>query len=427
MMKPLNQLEVEQIAEVVNDQLRESPLQEVLVTGSWLLLKFYPRKDHWVLLDLDKQVPMVVNLGDKVPFGIKKEKKPTQLFIHAHLVGQKLLHIEAIKELGRVLRFQFSHAEIELRLIPRQVNLVVRARDRQVSWEKTQPLEPSHYVPDAELEVRTLAGVHQEWMRLRKGPTKELKGSDPQQSFEARKAKDIEKKMKAIGSIEELLKQRKSLKFRALGEAIKSTQSLDVPDELAKLVQREKTMAENMEMAFQKAKSIDEKELGTIERLAILRREVTALQAQTYQQFLELSKGKAKSGGQKFNAENLKVRKMELGEGLVAYLGKSASDNLKLLRKARAWDFWLHLKDYPSAHAILFREKNQYVSPQQIASVGQWLAQESLSATQLLADLDILICESRFVRPIKGDKVGRVHFSNEKVQRIFAAPHRRKS
>jgi predicted ribosome quality control (RQC) complex YloA/Tae2 family protein len=46
-------------------------------------------------------------------------------------------------------------------------------------------------------------------------------------------------------------------------------------------------------------------------------------------------------------------------EGIKVSLGKSERGNIELLRKARARDVWLHLKDRPSAHVIITTDKQE--------------------------------------------------------------------
>jgi predicted ribosome quality control (RQC) complex YloA/Tae2 family protein len=94
-------------------------------------------------------------------------------------------------------------------------------------------------------------------------------------------------------------------------------------------------------------------------------------------------------------------------------VGRSSRDNLALLRKARAWDFWLHLKDVPSAHAILQREKNQHLKDQDLNKAGKWLVEQSFRLKKEKYQgqrFEVVFAECRYVRPIKGDKVGRVTY-----------------
>lgn len=119
-----------------------------------------------------------------------------------------------------------------------------------------------------------------------------------------------------------------------------------------------------------------------------------------------------------------KGRKLHLASGAIVYCGKSAGDNLSLLRKARAWDLWLHLKDYPGAHAIIHRQKDQVIGGAELYQAAEWVVKESFASMHLEvgARLDVVIVECRFVRPIKGDKLGRVTYHSEKNY-SFTARH----
>ncbi len=415
-MKALNQIELESMVDHLRDVLLKAPLQEVLVSGGWVLFRFYPGEDFWVLIDLQKPAPILLPFEKKFPIAIKKEKKPLQLFLQAHFIGQGLQDLQVEKEWGRVIRFRFAVGDIEVRLIPRQTNVLVKAAGKTISWDKVQDLKQSG-VDNSELECRSLAQLKSEWLAERQNAGGAAK-TDPLAVFEKQKAKTLEKKRRAISEIEKMLSENPEVRYRSLGDELKALQSLNVRDDLKPLLHSEMNLAENINAAFAKAKSLRDKQEGTLARLSLIRNELVALERQTFADSVKQRNQKPAAGPAKLKAGEIKLRKRELGDRLVAYMGKSAADNLSLLRKARAWDYWLHLKDYPSAHAILFREKNQVVSPELFRQVGLWIVSEGLSASQQSGDFDLLICESRFVRPIKGDKLGRVHYSNERIQRL---------
>jgi predicted ribosome quality control (RQC) complex YloA/Tae2 family protein len=93
-------------------------------------------------------------------------------------------------------------------------------------------------------------------------------------------------------------------------------------------------------------------------------------------------------------------------------MGKSAKDNIDLLRKAKSWDYWIHLKDYSSAYAIIHRQKEQSVSEQDLIKCAQWLIKEGRNEkkTQIGGRFSVVVAECRYVRPLKGDKLGRVTY-----------------
>jgi len=113
-----------------------------------------------------------------------------------------------------------------------------------------------------------------------------------------------------------------------------------------------------------------------------------------------------------------KGRTIEILGGLRLYVGKSGADNIKLLREARPWYFWLHIRDEPGAHAILHRNKNQNVTDAQLHLAAHHLIHKTYgekSAQHRGQKIPVLVTECRFVRPIKGDRLGRVTFSDERT------------
>ena len=114
-------------------------------------------------------------------------------------------------------------------------------------------------------------------------------------------------------------------------------------------------------------------------------------------------------------------RKLVLDEaiGLNCWMGKSAADNLRLLRQSKSWDLWIHLKDFPSAYAIIQKNKDQKISDEMLRQSAQWLVKEGSKNK----DVDglkttVVIVECRHVRPIKGDKIGRVTYHNAREMLI---------
>jgi len=118
-----------------------------------------------------------------------------------------------------------------------------------------------------------------------------------------------------------------------------------------------------------------------------------------------------------FGGSEAKGRTLHL-KSATAFMGKSAQDNLKILRSANSWDYWLHLRDFPSAHVIIARPKGLKIAEEEIKIVGEWLIKESLKKNYIGIAYEIIICECRHVKPIKGDRTGRVHFQHERVFRL---------
>ena len=100
------------------------------------------------------------------------------------------------------------------------------------------------------------------------------------------------------------------------------------------------------------------------------------------------------------------------------FVGKNAQENLNILRFAQSWDYWMHIKDYPGAHGIVRRPRNYEITDEELKTVARFIASKSRKSAHFLGPNDmfeVLIAECRYVRPIKGDKLGRVNYSNERV------------
>jgi hypothetical protein len=58
------------------------------------------------------------------------------------------------------------------------------------------------------------------------------------------------------------------------------------------------------------------------------------------------------------------------------------------------------------------------VTDAELIEAGRWVIEQSLGrrADELVGEKhDLLIVECRYVRPIKGDKLGRVHYTHDRV------------
>ncbi len=231
-------------------------------------------------------------------------------------------------------------------------------------------------------------------------------------------ARAIEKKRRALEAMQLQLDSGESDRYRALGESLKS--SSEVPTELADLYDEKRTPMENLQRVFQKAKDLERKRQGTQDRKAIIEKEIEKLLKSSTQAGAN-SSSPTPTPTISFASRVMKKgeaagRKLQV-EGFEAVIGKSGSDNLAILRQSRAWDFWLHLKDEPGAHAILFRNRQQEVPAHVIQKVAEWVWSESRGKKAILGQgkYEVLVVECRFVKPIKGDKLGRVNYSNPRV------------
>lgn len=440
-MKPLSQGELQNLALELKT-LEGSRLQEVKLAGDLLALGLYRDGIVWLVFDLSSQSPQVLMLEDFSLLKVREDKKPIVLFFRAHLLGARLDAIEAPLDLGRVLRLSFSYdRELELRLFPRGANAIVRAQDKKIALHKPQVLKLStpakeNVVPSAELDSGLGAGLsrsvaneddHQkepllfiksaEWLGER--ATKVVSQKSPQNTKEQILIQKQNKIKKSIASIEKDLSAKKNEKWLEAGEWVKANQSLNVPEEYADFINVHKNISFNIENCFVKAKELRKKIEGANERLSELQSQLVKLSAPT-----ALSPAQIETYGSAVDKKSLlrgaqaKGRTHELMSGVTLFIGKSAQDNLRILREAKPWFYWIHLRDEPSAHGVISRNKNQNLEPSLLHKAAQILLESNYgarSADHFGEKYTVILAECRFVRPIKGDRIGRVHYSSEKT------------
>ncbi len=237
------------------------------------------------------------------------------------------------------------------------------------------------------------------------------------------------KKEQALVKMRADMEAKKDLRWRQAGLWLKANLSLDVPKELSDRIDRSQSLSWNIETCFAKAKENERKLAGAQARITILDGELGDLRARGPESYLNETRKRMSQAAQRgaINStqapsllENAKARgrKLQICDDLEAYIGKSAIDNMALLKRAQPHDLWLHLRDYTGAHAIIRRAKNRNVTDAELNEVGRWVVMQSLHKNE--SELrggryDMIIAECRHVRPIKGDKLGRVNYQNDRL------------
>ena len=405
-------------------------LQECLQTASELGLGFYhDREMHWLWFDLNPLRPLVVRLVGKPP-ARKKIQRPLTLFIKSNFVGRRLKGVRVGEELGRVLVLEFHRSEtedlgpgdpceIECRLFPHGQNVIARYARKSIAENKPKDLGVSTK-PAVESEARTWEEIEYQWQLLQAPKAAQVQAAPTDAAnLEKQWRRAIEKKEKALERMREELAEKTSTHFSELGEWLKTNGTLDVPREWQEYVDTTKSLSWNIEESFRKSKEGLRKSEGTRARLAAVEAELEKLKSSGPSAFSKQREREVKA-----DAENLlsradaRGRRHKIGDDLEVYVGKSAADNMALLRRAQPFDLWLHLREQPGSHAILRRARSRVVSDAELIEAGRWVVEQSTGkrAAELKGDrFDLLIVECRFVRPIKGDKLGRVNYTNDRV------------
>ncbi|MGE4131227.1 MAG: hypothetical protein AB7F86_06285 [Bdellovibrionales bacterium] len=387
--------------------LKGARLQEVLTSDRDIILGFYiDRGLVWLWIDLNPLWPSALP-WEEPPFQPVQRPSPMKLFIRAHLLGQKVSHVERIQDLGRVIRIGFQGgSNLEIRLVPHAPNLIVFHGEKSVAWHKPQELLGTGPEFSGD-EVRALQDLREIWLGQRRAPSKKSKkpsgaGSDPSQT--------LAKKMKALQKVEEELSRKRALPWREIGNWIKENQTLSVPSEWVAFVDRKRNLAWNIEECFRRAKEVEQKISGTETRAKTLRAEVARLKSGGSLQVKSQSRPPEREVG-------VQGRTLRVSEQITAFAGKNAADNLKLLRRAKPWDLWLHIQDRPSAHVVVFRNKSTPVSDAVLSQVMEWFVRLQLGSKMKQHSGErwkFIVAECRHVSPIKGDRLGRVTYKDER-------------
>ncbi len=425
------------MVEFLSDELISSQLQEVHSTEDGIVLTFYrflqtPRV-KFLVFDLDKPFPFL-GLFDVHPWGHQKKSKPSGLFLKAHAKNLYLEKVELVEKFGRVVQINLAKdqlkAQLQFRLIPKQTNLLIEATDikgkkKNISWYPVHELleTGSALAFSNEDDQRSIPFLMKQWFERRsllsqnKNSQKKIAASSfsPFEKWQKQREKDRGKKINALVAIQKQIDLFLSEPWAQVGEFLKTNGFKNLPPEWSIYIQFDQSVSMNMQKCFQKSKGAKIKIKGALDRKKLVLSEIEKLENLSEAKF----ENEMKMLANKKNLVPVRViegrfRKLNIvEENLVCYMGKSAQDNLDLLRKAKAWDYWLHLKDYPSAHAIIHRQKSQVVTDQVLIKCAKWLVKEGLNEkkTQHGGRFGIVVAECRHVRPIKGDKLGRVTYN----------------
>lgn len=416
-MKSINYEEFYRLIEFLKSKILNSQLQEVYHFEKGLVLGFYAHKTFWLVVDLTTNPSFILYENEKPPVSKSQKPKPVTLFINSHLKNRYLVDIKYEVRWGRRAQFCFSENSLkyhfEAILIPSYPNFIVFSEDKKVSWIKEQSLDFSQeesFRHEVE-EFRSPEVIKEEWEERFKKKPEILR--DERRHWEQKKQKDIEKKKQAIDKIQQSINEDEEKVYYEIGEFLKYHDLSELDQEWQKFVDLKKSKDWNREHVFAKAKGFDRKRKGAQARVELLLSEIKVLQGLDYQESVKKSKHNISPLK---SASSMSLRKLELSPQAFAYMGKNAKDNVELLKQAQSWDLWFHLKDYPSSYVILRRNKNYKLSQQDLVKIIDWFVRESFGSKKELnlLSFDVIYTECRYVRPIKGDKLGRVNYSNEK-------------
>lgn len=409
-MRPLQMNELSQLAQGL-EELISCRLQKVDSGANWLSFMFYGRgREHFLFLNLDTRCPVLLPI--QAPKNFKRQVIPALLFIKAHFADHFLSQIVLDEKEGRILRFIFSNqATLEFRLFPHGQNLIATTSDgKKISANKVAEISAPPMTAVENQHIRTPQEFTKEWLE-QFGPKNKTTADANPSDLEKIKAKALAKKMRALELVEKEIEAKKAEPFKEIGEWLKMNQTLKIKPEWQIYIDTSKSFAENLNAVFNKAKQNSEKLAAAKIRAELLQSEIVAIQNGTFKMPSQGALSTIKKAG-------ARGRTIELASGHVLYLGRNAEENLKILRVAQAWDYWIHIKDRPGSHGIVRRNKNEKIADKVILEALQHLLshQFGAKAKNYVGDrYECLVTECRYVKPIKGDKLGRVNYQSERV------------
>jgi len=415
-VKPLSIQEMQGHVQELEEFL-DGKVQKIFCSEYGLGLEILFQKKQVVLwFEISPHAPSIF-IFEKLPQFIKlKKSSPIQLFLKAHLIGKRFSEISWLKEYGRVVVFKFGYEEplsLEVRLIPHAGNIIARCGEgnslKQISTHKLREMESFQTIEDKESGLSIYERT-QKWVleNLKKG---ESQTKDPLEE----KEKAIQKKKNALEKIKSQIEELEKDSTAAIGEWLKTHQKLDIPDEFKKWIDYKKGLSWNIQNVFKLNKKVKEKLNGARQRLQELQKEIHNLEKASIQSFLPQEK---KVVPKSKKADSWKGYRFWLNDKVEVFVGRNAQENIEILRYAQSWDIWMHLKDYPGAHGIIRRPRNLDISDEDLKKVAQFVASKSKKSLHSIKSGDtfeVFYTDCRYVRPIKGDKLGRVSYSNEKV------------
>lgn len=363
-----------------------------------------------LIIDVRSRVPFFIITREQIP-RFKKQIKPIVLFFKAHGLGLSLKSIFRNNNYGRLIEFVFSnnHKELKLEahLFPHGKNIKVVADELSICLNKPQELSPltnQKTIP----EKRSIDELYKDW----RGQFLDTVSTPAIAAANVIHELTVQKKKSGL---QKLLQNQFELSkdmWQEFADWLNVERTEDVPQKYAHMFDFKKTVIQNIENAFLQAKKNKIKLSNLSERIEKLKIELDQIEN-------GMAKAPILARVEKSPLEGAKGRTREFVDNIRAYIGKSGTDNLKILRQSKPWYIWVHAKDWPSAHAIIALNKGQNLPASVLRDVCFWVLKETVSDKQwqswLGVKVDFLYTERRFLQPIKGDHHGRVRYSEAKT------------
>jgi predicted ribosome quality control (RQC) complex YloA/Tae2 family protein len=144
------------------------------------------------------------------------------------------------------------------------------------------------------------------------------------------------------------------------------------------------------------------------------------------QERLEDARGALEAGGAaapaptppaRARSPGLPFRRYRSSDGWTIWVGRNGAENDLLLREARPWDLWFHVRDAAGAHVLLRGPGREARPPERtVAEAAGLAALHSRASTH--AAVDVMVVEAGRLRKPKGAGRGRVLVAGERTVRV---------
>ncbi len=390
----MKQLNVQEIRSLVLEaqELVGSQLQEICSSADQLALGFWHKQSRiWLLIGMKPSMPYIVVLFDKI-LRIKKKETPVALFLKAHAMNKRLRKIYLLGEEttaggggDRQVFIDLWDVQIKVILVPHKHNIFVIKEDKSISWNQPKAL-PKIQTSYKSENCRSPDQIREEIFKT---------------SVVKEKKEKISPKDKLVDVKRKLLERYSSSKneWKKVSLWLKENWSLDVPEVWKEYIDRNLSIEENFKRCIDKAKRETEKKKKLLVRIKEIERDLTLTPQNTF-----LTKGLS------FAYKDLRI-----------FIGKNAKENLKLLRQAKPWHYWLHLRDFPGAHGVIACGRNRSLTADEIKLFSQPLFRATFRSrkNRIYGEhFDVIVTQIKYVKPIKNDKHGRVVYTHDKNYRL---------
>lgn len=413
---------------LLGGQLQSVAVQDLSLgsTGQVIWLEIYIGAPVFLGFAMVKSQPQLLLMHQKpqtqkAKLRSGKVQLPISLFLAAHARGLTLQSVGMRAGFGRVVEFIFGfdsrRLNLEFQCIPHHLNLIARTLDKKISWAKEQSLDPHQYLETQSVAPSlSILDWSRDWWQQSQGP------KSPERPLGAASGNShletaLRKKSKALALLQQQDLAMEIQNWKERGKNLKTLQTLSQDEE--KLFPHGLQRSGWIQYCFDQVKKMQTKALKTSERILQLQAEIVDLEIQISSNLDNPSSGAVPKNSQSrdlLTKEELakprlrgfaRFRRCEI-DGHLVFRGKNGEENLALLRQARPWDFWLHLRDQPGAYGLVLRQKQENIPHSTLEKAAQWLIYESVNKAQ--GKFDVVCVEAKHVRPVKGAKKGLVTY-----------------